>query len=110
MSKYNLYINDILRAISDIEETTKNKNFNVFSQDKNLVDATAMRIQIIGESVKKLPEGLKKKEKQIKWNYLESLRNIISHAYFKIDSELLWDILQKEVPPLKKAILKISKI
>mgnify|MGYP001609545580 CR=1 FL=1 len=85
MSRYNLYINDILRAISDIEETTKNKNFNAFSKDKNLVDATAMRIQIIGESIKKIPEDLKKKEKQIKWNYLESLRNIKGLRWYNIN-------------------------
>ena len=108
MLKYSLYLNDILRAIKDIEETTKGKNFNSFSKDKNLVDATAMRIQIIGESIKKLPKSIKKKEKEIKWSYFESLRDIISHAYFKIDAELLWDIIQKEIPVLKNSILNIK--
>lgn len=109
MLKYNLYINDILRAIKDIYETTKAKNFDMFSKDKNLVDATAMRIQIIGESVKKLPSKFKKKKKNIKWVYLENLRNLISHAYFKVDPKLLWNIVKKEIPPLRKVILKMKK-
>ena len=109
MSKYSLYLNDILRAINDITETTKNKNFNSFAKDKNLVDATAMRFQVIGESIKKLPKRLKENGRGINWTYLESLRNIISHAYFKIGPELLWDIVKKEVPKLKESILKMKK-
>lgn len=109
MLKYNLYIKDILRAIKIIEETTKGKSFNLFVKDKNLVDATAMRVQIIGESCKKIPEKIKHPIKEVNWSYLEGLRNVISHAYFKINSELLWDIIKTEIPLLKKAVRRLNK-
>lgn len=108
MSKYRLYINDISRAIKDIESSTKNKTDKSFAKDKNLIDATAMRLQIIGESIKKLPDNFKKKEEGINWEYLEGLRNIISHAYFRISSELLFDVVKTEIPKLKKAIKKLK--
>jgi len=107
MLKYKLYINDILRAIKITESTTKNKSFEDFNKNKNLIDATAMRIQIIGESAKKLPENLKRKMKETNWAYLEGLRNIISHAYFRVNTHLLWGIVKNEIPKLKKDIQKI---
>lgn len=36
MSKYSLYLNDILRAINDITETTKNKNLTLLRKIKTL--------------------------------------------------------------------------
>ncbi|MGD9275978.1 MAG: DUF86 domain-containing protein [Candidatus Pacearchaeota archaeon] len=108
MLKYNLYVKDILKAIKLIEETTKKKNFNSFVKDKNLIDATAMRIQIIGESCKKIPDKIKRPIKEVNWSYLEGLRNVISHAYFKISSELLWDIIKSEIPLLKKVVKRLK--
>lgn len=107
MSKYSLYFKDIVRAIRIIEETTKNKTFDSFVKDKNLVDATAMRVQVIGESSKKIPIKIKRPIKEVNWSYLEGLRNLISHAYFKINPNLLWDIVIEEIPLLKKSIKKI---
>jgi uncharacterized protein with HEPN domain len=49
MSRYNLYINDILRTIELIEKDTRSKSLEKFKSNKTLIDATAMRLQIIGE-------------------------------------------------------------
>lgn len=108
MLKYNLYAKDILRAIKDIEENLGKKPFSEFDLDKNLVDATAMRLQIIGESLKKIPKKLKD-NKEVDWKNLEDLRNIISHAYFKINSALLFDTAKNKIPKLKEEIHKILK-
>ncbi len=108
MLKYNLYVSDILRAIESIEENTNNKSFEKFSVDKNLIDATAMRLQIIGESLKKIPSKFKN-NKKINWKDLEDLRNIISHAYFKVNPTLLFDIVKNKIPELKKEIKNILK-
>ena len=108
MLKYNLYVSDILRAIESIEENTNNKSFEKFSVDKNLIDATAMRLQIIGESLKKIPSKFKN-NKKINWKDLEDLRNFISHAYFKVNPTLLFDIVKNKIPELKKEIKNILK-
>ena len=106
MLKYELYLNDILRAITAIEESTKEKSIEQFESDKNLIDATAMRLQIIGESIKKIPNKFKKNRK-IKWGDLKELRNIISHAYFRLNPKILFDIVKNQIPELKKEIQKL---
>jgi len=56
MSEYNLYLNDILRAIELIESSIKNESVNDFESNRDLIDAISMRLQIIGESINKLPK------------------------------------------------------
>jgi len=107
MLRYNLYLNDILRATSAIEESMKNKDIEQFEGDRNLVDATAMRLQIIGESISKLPSRFKI-NKNVGWEDLRELRNIISHAYFRINPKILFDVIQNQIPELKREIQKIK--
>lgn len=108
MSKFDLYLNDILRAIRLIERSTKSKNFKEFESDKELIDATSMRLQIIGESISKLDKSIKEKYKEVNWQKYLKIRNIISHAYFTVNPEILWSIV-KSIPDLKKQIFKIKK-
>ena len=100
MSRYNLYFNDILRAINRIEKSVKDKSLEEFSSDENLIDATAMRLQIIGESLKKIPSNLKE-NKEINWKSLEKLRDLISHAYFQVNPALLFSIINNNLIKLK---------
>ena len=109
MSKYELYLNDILRAIELIENSIKNKTLAKFKLNRDLIDATSMRIQIIGESISKLSSQLKEKYNKIDWKRYLQTRNIISHAYFAVNPEILWSIMVKDIPKLKKEIQKILK-
>ena len=109
MSKYKLYLNDILRAIDLIEKSTKEKEFNEFKSNMELIDASAMRIQIIGESLKKLSKLLKEKYKKVDWERYIQIRNIISHAYFAVNTKIIWSIIKDEIPKLKKAINEVIK-
>ena len=107
MSKYNLYLNEILRAIELIEKSIGNFTYKEFERDNNLVDATAMRLQIIGESIKKLPSKFKQ-NKKVNWKDLAELRNIISHAYFKINASIVFDTSKNYLPELKQEIEKLK--
>ena len=109
MSRYKLYLNDILRAIKLIEISTKGKNLEKFKSNKDLIDANAMRLQIIGESIRKLPSQIRNKYNKVEWKDYLKTRNIISHAYFAVNPEILWSIIKKKIPKLKIEILKILK-
>jgi len=107
MSGYNLYLNDILRAIEKIKKSVKGRNFEDFKSDDELVDATSMRLQIIGESISKLDETFRKKYSYVDWQKYLQTRNIISHAYFAVNLEILWSIITKNIPELKKQLKTI---
>src|SRR3989344_8258062 len=108
MLKYNLYISDIERAMVNIGNSIKGMSIESFSKNQDAIDSNSMRMQIIGESLKKIPLNLWGDYK----NEIKSLidfRNVISHAYFKINPLLLWDVLQNKIPQLKTELKKILK-
>lgn len=107
MSKYNLYLNEILRAVDLIEKSIDNISYKEFESNQDLIDATAMRLQIIGESIKKLPRKFKQ-NKKINWQDLQELRNIISHVYFKINAQIVFDTVKNYLPELKQEIQKLK--
>ena len=108
MSKYKLHLNDILVAIDQIEKSLKSKTKEYFEKDIDASEATAMRLQIIGESIKKIPNKIKKEHKEINWDNFIRFRNIISHVYFRIDKDMLWNTAKNDIPKLKEVIKKIQ--
>ena len=108
---YKAYINDILEAINRIESYTTNLTIDDFSESQLYQDAVVRNLEIIGEAVKRLPKELIKKYPDVGWKKIVGLRDILIHAYFGIDIEIIWDVVQNKIPELKEQILIIqSKI
>ena len=108
---YKAYIKDILEAIDRIESYTTNLTFDVFSESRLYQDAIVRNLEIIGEAVKRLPKKLIEKYPEIEWKKIAGLRDILIHAYFGIDAEIVWDVVENKIPELKDQILLIqSKI
>ncbi len=60
------------------------------------------------DSISKIPLSVKKKY-NLNWNKLERTRDIISHAYIRVNINIIWDLIKIELPKLKEAINDISK-
>lgn len=77
-----------------------------------IFDGCVMRLQIIGENVKKIDEStngeLLIEYPEIPWRKVIALRNIISHEYANIDEDIIFAVVKKSLIPLKRAILEIS--
>jgi uncharacterized protein with HEPN domain len=71
----------------------------VFS-DKMRFDGILHNFHIIGEAVKKLPDDLRKEHADIPWSEIAGMRDLIAHAYFALDLEILWQGIQEDVPVL----------
>ncbi len=103
----NLLLNDIRQAIDRIEQYIKNLSFDAFSDDQKSVDAVVRNLEIIGEAASRLPDEFKEKYSEIEWYKVVGLRHRIVHEYFGIDLEIIWQILQKDLPELRQKISRI---
>lgn len=103
-----LYLEDILEAIHRIEESTKGLTKSEFKQNVDIIDATLRRIEIIGEAVKKIPIALRKKHSTIEWKQIAGTRDILIHAYFAVDNDQIWNVIKKELEPLKAEVAKMK--
>ncbi len=104
-----LFIGNILESIKNIEEFSKNLNKQKFSEDKLRQSAIIRQLEIIGEAVKNLPESFRKKYPKIPWKEISGFRDALSHAYFGVNLERIWNIIEIDLSKLKKEVNKINE-
>ena len=77
-----------------------------------MLDAVSMRLQVIGETVKKINKIeplLFERYPDVEWSKIMRLRDIISHHYEMVDHEIIFDICENHLPRLKSTIQKIIR-
>lgn len=104
-----LFILDIIESIEAIEEFSLNISKDELFSSRLRRNAIIREIEIIGEAVKNLPESIKLKNKEIEWKKIAGMRDIITHRYFSIDMDAVWNAIKRDIPVLKKQIEKIKK-
>ena len=102
-----VYLLDILNSIELIEEYVSGISFDDFTQDTGKQDSVCLRLAVIGESVSKLPEATIQQQPSIPWNKIVGLRNFLVHDYASVSFKRIWQTIQQDLPPLKKAIQEI---
>lgn len=80
----------IALLIERARETVAKHDADSFANNLDAVDATAYRLAMIGEHCKRLPVDLQERHPELPWRQMVGLRNIVSHAYDKIDTGIVW--------------------
>lgn len=104
-----MYLEDIHLAMNRIGEYIYELTFIDFKRDYKTVDAVIRNFEIIGEASKNIPQHIKDKYSEIPWNEMYLLRNKVSHEYFGIDYEIIWDIASNYLPSNISQIEEILK-
>jgi uncharacterized protein with HEPN domain len=102
-----LYLADICTSCDKVQRYTLNMTFEDFAIDERTYDAVVRNLQIIGEAVKQIPPEVREQYPAIEWRKIAGLRDILAHAYFSLENETLWDIVQNKVPELLKQMQRI---
>lgn len=71
--------------------------------------ACIKQMEIIGEASNHISNELKIKFTNIEWSQIIGMRNVFAHEYFGIDANLVWEIIKKDIPDLKKKIKLIQQ-
>ncbi len=69
--------------------------------------AIVRSLEVIGEAVKKLPPEVRSKYPQVEWADMADMRDVLIHHYFGIDLDIVWGVLQKEIPDLHHELQRI---
>lgn len=102
-----MYLEDMLLGMSRILEYTKGLTFEEFKKDYKTADAVIRNFEIIGEASKNLPSELKENFPEVPWEEMYLMRNKVSHEYFGVDYEIIWDVAKNFLPENKKQVQKI---
>lgn len=95
---------DILDAIDRITSYVAGMTYEEFLTDWKTQDAVARNIEIIGEAARCLPLDFKESHPDIPWDEIVGMRNVIVHQYFGILPDVVWDVVQNELPLLRSRI------
>lgn len=98
-------VDDILSAIAALERLQSRHSLESFLADEDAQKLARHDLTVIGEAVKFLAPVCRERHPQIPWEKVAGLRDVIVHAYFRIDNEAIWETLVRRLPELKAAIL-----
>jgi len=103
-------LDHIAEHITRIEKSVGTITKEDFFQDVDIQDAIVRRLEIIGEAVRNLPPDLKARHPDIPWQDIADMRNKLIHEYFEVDVELVWDVVQRHIPPLRAKVQELLKM
>ena len=96
-----VYVEHILDAIQQIEAYTESADRQTFEENQMLQDATVRQIEIVGEASRQLSESFRRRTSDIPWRAIIGMRNRIAHDYLNIDLDIVWEVVQRDIPSLR---------
>ena len=103
-----LYLIHILECIERIEKYIVGGVENFF-EDTKTQDAVLRNLHILSESTQHLSEALKASTNQVDWRGISGFRNILVHDYLGVSLTRVWEVVNRDLPDLKKNINALLK-
>lgn len=104
---WQLYLNDMeefaRRAISYCAELSQDD----FYANRLVQDAVLRNIELIGEAATRIPQDVRDAYPSIAWRQIVAMRNQLIHGYLGIELEIVWDVVQVELPSLLEQCVQL---
>ena len=102
-----ILLGEILEAIELLQRYTEGLSYEEFIDDVEKQDSVVRRLEIIGEAVKGIPDHLRAGHPAVPWRDIAGARDILIHEYFRVDLEMAWDMVKKDLPLLEAEVKSI---
>jgi len=99
-----LYLIHIVECIARIESYVRETDKETFKNTPLIQDAVIRNLQTMAESTQHLSEQIKQSQPKMDWYRIAGFRNVLVHDYLGVDLERIWNIIENEIPALKKAV------
>lgn len=96
---------DIAEAIENIKRYLS-RGKRSFETDELFQVWVVRNLQIIGEAANRISEETQAKFPSIPWKKIIGMRHILVHGYFEIDLEIVWSVIQNDLPDLDVQVKK----
>ena len=101
---WRLYIQDMIDFGEKVLSYTDGLDQETFTAETLIYDATLRNLELIGEAATHIPSEVREVHLEIQWRDIIGTRNRLAHSYLGIDNDVIWDIIQTDVPNLLPAL------
>ena len=99
-----MHFQDILKAISLIEQFIDDMDFQAYSADIKTRAAVERELQIVTEAAHRLKPEDEHPCPEPDWRRIRGMGNILRHAYDRLDDKAVWITVKDDLPALKQAV------
>ena len=99
-------LQDILEAITRIQRYAVQGRL-AFDQDELIQTWIVHHLQVIGEATRAISDAFRDTHGEIPWHEIVGMRNILVHHYFGVDKNVVWSVVENDLPPIEAAVRKI---
>ncbi|MGH9112696.1 MAG: HepT-like ribonuclease domain-containing protein [Acidimicrobiales bacterium] len=75
-----------------------------YDDDETLRLAAEAVVSRVGEGAARLPQEFRSRHPDVPWRKIRGMRNIVAHEYHQIDVEIVWRVLEVELPKLRRQL------
>lgn len=105
--EWQLRVNDIVAAITPIQDRTAGLTFEDFCENKMLVESVLYQYVVIGEAARNVPPEIQARATEIPWRLMGDMRNVVAHEYFQVQLQTVWNGVQNELPGLLEPLKRL---
>ena len=102
-------LQDILLSIDDIQAfvagMTRSQFVKVESADRKTYRAVCNCVSTLGEAIKTLSPEVTSKYDSVDWTGLAGMKDVVTHQYFQVQLEFLWNTITDELPELRTIVV-----
>ncbi len=98
--EWRFYVSDMIDFAEKVLAYTHEMDQSRFEQSGLNYDATLRNLELIGEAATHIPEHVRQFASHIDWRRIVATRNQLIHGYPGIDNDILWSIIQADIPAL----------
>ena len=107
MQHYLIRLRHMLDAEQDAINFATGKTREDLDTDRILALAIIKSIEIIGEAASKVTDKFRSKNKGIPWDDIINMHHRLTHAYFDINIDIVWQTVRADLPELIKELERI---
>ena len=98
---------DILEAIEKIEQYSVRVR-QVFEADEMFQVWVVHHLEILGEAASRKSTTTQTRFPEILWGKMIRMRHVLVHGYFDIDLDIVWSVIENDLPPLKAQVVNVK--